>query len=261
MKALFTCVLLLLPLTLAAQIKYTDIQPDTLIADTNDIPGLYMLDLDGDGYTDFFVMHVFYPVPVYVLTVHTEYSTIHELLLDANDRIAALPPGTFIADSSQQWRCTANGGGSAGMFFSRAWFGTGDHYIGLRVRSNGAWHYGWLRAEVASDESSILLKDFAVETNGDTPVAAGATGVESVHRLFRPGDIDIIVEGRYVTVSLPTTASVDIAVYNIIGREQHTQTARSAQLTVNLSDLPRGLYFLRVATSYGTVVQRLALIP
>ncbi len=243
-----------------AQIRYTDIEPDTLIADTNDIPGQYKLDLDGDGRSDYFVMHFYYPIPVYVLSIYTEYNTAHEVLLDGENSVLALAAGEPIDDTRMNWHCSASGSQSDGMSFAASWFGSGDHYIGLRVRAGEVWHYGWLRAEVAADQSSILLKDFAVHTQADTPIKAGETGMVAVHRLLAPADIDIAVKGGFVTVLLPFDIPAEITVHDIIGRERFSHRTQGMQFTMNLSGIPQGVYFLRVNFPGQTIVKRVALL-
>jgi len=88
---------------------------------------------------------------------------------------------------------------------------------------------------------------------------AGATGVVIVHSVLSPEDIGIAVEGRFVTVSLPRLTTAEIHVYNIIGRTQYARSTHGSRVVLDLSDIPRGVYFLRIATSFGTVVRRLAL--
>jgi hypothetical protein len=248
--------LLLLPSVLSAQIIYTDITPDTLIADVNDVPGQYRLDLNRDGDSDYFFMHIFFPIPVYVLSIHTEFRTAHEILLAPNSKVEALDHLTPINETAGKWYCTTDGTGSSGMSFANEWIGTSDNYIGLRLFRNGGWYYGWLRATVLENETGIILKDYAVQTQRDTPILAGDAGTQRIDAQPTPEHYSIEFRGRSLTVTLDKTLMVRASVYDAMGREKIHRHDRCTSMTLDLSTLSAGVYFLRLYTDRDMTVKR-----
>ena len=216
-SAAVTLLLLLLPVAVSSQIIYTDISPDTLIADNNTAPGQYELDLDSDGGIDYFFMHFFLPVPVYVLSIYTEYHTSHEILVNGNSKVIAHDRLAPIADASGDWICTVDGNNSSGMSFASEWMGNGDRYIGLRLFHDGGWYYGWLRAAVAEDASGIILKEYAVQTQPDTPIMAGDPGTINIDQATDPMHYHIKIHDRFITVTLDMPRMLNASVYDIMG--------------------------------------------
>lgn len=250
---------MLFPLTVSAQILYTDISPDTLLADDNITPGQYQLDLDSDGSVDFFFMHFFYPVPVYVLSIYTQYNQPHEILVDMDNRVTALERGDPIDESRTTWLCTAEGGQSAGLSFASGWRGTGDRFIGLRVFDGQGWRYGWLQAQLPADESWILLKAYAVQMTSGTTINAGDTGLNSVQQPPVSSRLRIRVDGRFVEVDAERPRMLNVTVYDVIGNARLQRNTFGDRMSVDLSALPQGVYFLRAHDGREVSIQRLML--
>jgi len=54
-------------------------------------------------------------------------------------------------------------------FSGGEWNGVTDMFAGVRLFSDGAYHYGWLRLNI-DEATGILLKDYAFESNPETPI-------------------------------------------------------------------------------------------
>ncbi len=251
--------MLLLTTALSAQVQYTDIEPDTLIADNNVAPGQYELDLDGDGSVDFFFMHFYYPVPVYVLSIYTQYFQTHEILTTMDSKVAALERLEQIDESRNFWTCTAQGGQSTGLSFADEWRGSEDRFIGLRVFDGQHWKYGWVQAAVAADESSITLRGYAVQMSADTPIIAGETGVSAVAGRTEPAAPRIVVEGRTVSIDAGLPGRLHASIHDILGKPRMQRSIDGTRLSLDLSPLSDGIYFLRVLSGGRETIRRVSL--
>lgn len=60
----------------------------------------------------------------------------------------------------------------------------------------------------------------------------------------------------YINVDLGTEADVEISIMNIIGREVNKVTTKSSQITIDISNLQKGTYFLSIKMGNNVLVKR-----
>jgi len=169
-----------------AQIIYTDVNPDVSI---NTNGGVYALDLNNDGITDF---NITYATTMFAGQTN-KFIRITPLGANkvGNDLSypypSALLPNTLIDASSFSWLSTANQ-----SLISRIWFqvprtgawiwqnrgnwnGASNKYVPLQLSHNSQKFYGWARLDAATNAVSFTVKDYAYNSIPNQPIRAGET--------------------------------------------------------------------------------------
>lgn len=209
--SLMASALLLTATSADAAIVYTDVSPDELV-----VNNLYDIDLDGDGAIDFTLFQSGSSYP--------GFSVINLAVIagnaSSNLAVATFIPGTYgtysyafpaalsVGAPINDMQTFASSGplgffGSFGgfyMFSSGAFIGATDKYIGVQFDISGSLHYGWIRVDVASDVSNIVVKDFAYESVAGVGIAAG-DGISSAacDATLAPNSFAASVSGSSVT--------------------------------------------------------------
>ena len=169
-----------------AQIIYTDVNPDVTI---NTNGGVYALDLNNDGITDF---NITFSTALYAGQTN-KYITITPLGANkvgnnlSYPYPSALSLNTLIDNSSFTWLSTANQ-----SLISRIWFqvprtgawvwqnrgnwnGASNKYVPLQLNLNSQKFYGWARLDAATNAVSFTAKDYAYNSVPNRPIRAGET--------------------------------------------------------------------------------------
>lgn len=176
-----------------AQIFYTDVIPDTAV---NSNGGIYHLDLNNDGITDYDIKVNSASAGVCSHTTKTNYYTTilplnnNAVLDDANSYPKALNQNVVVksgstvwGNSSSQilykhyWSCTYNS-----VFHNYNWvshyvgnWSTGtDKYVGLKLKVGTNTYYGWLRMNPVGS-TSFTIKDYAYDSTPNHKILTGAT--------------------------------------------------------------------------------------
>lgn len=153
-----------------AQMVYTDIDPDTVLAFTG--PDDFLLDLNNDGIDDFNIIVTTMVTSFTTSSGVSSYTTYamkiyplneNEVLVNGGDA-EALFPGAWIDEDGDEY----------GIFTPDSAYVVGSNsiipkYIGLKLVNDGETYYGWMRLKnVLFDKYSIL--DYAIESTPDTPI-------------------------------------------------------------------------------------------
>jgi hypothetical protein len=64
---------------------------------------------------------------------------------------------------------------SGGKTFNGPWVGKQDKYLALRIRINGAVHYGWVRMSHSANEERLILTGYAYNSVAGEKIKAGQT--------------------------------------------------------------------------------------
>lgn len=188
-----------------AQIIYTDIDPDTIIAVD---AAFYELDLNADGTPDFTLTKRF--LASYNPTIYTTYggvfagsiqlNHIYGTAQGSNALLGEVSPYGFQYPFAMDLDDEICDGGAwlNGNYQSLAysygykliigtglysyvqlsgdgnWFGgQTDKYLGLKLQDEGNTYYGWLRMDVAADNIAFAIKDYAFQSIADSCIRAG----------------------------------------------------------------------------------------
>ena len=264
-----------------AQIDYTDIDPDVVLSADGD---QFDLDLDDNGTIDFSLRKVF--VSSYNPTIYTTFGNVYPGIIQQNhlygtawDNNAllgelspfgyqypfALEAGVVFCDME-----TWNKGGGQSLVYSYGyvlelgggateaftliddgfWFGgQTDNYLGLRLRKGSQNFTGWLRLDVAPDNQSCTIKDYAFYKIPGQCIATGQTSVPvSVEDL----DTQLQILQRQGILHIEATANTNLSglrwqVTDQLGRVvQRGQFEAAMTCDINITQLPDGMYILAI---------------
>lgn len=165
-----------------SQIVYHYIEPDMILEDIS----RYTLDLDGDGMNDYELIHDTnfgnWPVDWSQISVINHFNG-NQLVgtLDGHFHPKALAYNSHLFEGSKMWESfEANLVLNVQAFFDGNLHTYGhwqyinyDAFLGVRFQSQGAQHYGWIRLNVSSDATRIILRDYAYNATPDEPLFAG----------------------------------------------------------------------------------------
>jgi hypothetical protein len=191
----------------------------------------------------------------------------------------ALPSGVMVSGEAGSWLAHAVMFRTDWELIYGEWLGwTGYRYLGFRFMISGETHYGWARISGGVRR----LRDWAYESEPDTPILAGDNGMLTPVAL--PGLLSL-AEGAGPRVSVfPNPANpsatlrmfvaepgpVTLAIHDVMGRRVRTlwegTRDRGAHVVSwdGTDDAGRpvasGVYFARLATPSGDVVTRVVLV-
>ncbi|MBS1658227.1 MAG: T9SS type A sorting domain-containing protein [Bacteroidetes bacterium] len=164
-----------------AQIVYTDIDPDSVLDNTgySDYAQQFV-DLNNDGVFDFSIIS---------RIVSTSYDTNAGNVVGASglDGNKVLNYDGYL--ECKCWVFENNSGDSIGgnpylfwrsggllFYFSFQmdyWIDGFAHYMGVRLRHNGNYYYGWIRLKILSGGNPTKVKDYAYNLAPNEPITSG----------------------------------------------------------------------------------------
>lgn len=234
-----------------AQITYTNITDTTV--DTH--KGTYDLDLDQDGSSDFRITQ-------YLDTGST--GLVDAIFIAPYDSISArsmgelqngfsypfkLVPGDSIgADELWNGNTETNVGYLVYQFDGTPypnsnWKGpVTDGFMGLRILKTDGLHYGWVRLNVAADNRSFTVKDFAYNTVVNEGLLAAEPTLSAVEQMLEL--ISIGQSGTELRLMKPSEfGEVGVSVFSIDGRQLAEFNWNDDQLVHDLNE--GGAYVLQ----------------
>jgi hypothetical protein len=267
--------------TISAQVVYTDINPDQVLTTTTNP---YILDFNNDAVPDI-------GFGMFEGVINTTYGGL-PVTVDYIGGGAFF--GTF-ANSSNGWMGVygsngmapigLNNGssiGSQGMFsnddssgilggkadvalggFPYGTFQSGDFigqekFLGVRFDVAGAIHYGWVRVEIASNFSSMTIKDYAYEATAGVAINAGDVGGGNSVGIDNLSN-DIIIRNLYnkLNIELVNADNASISLVNLAGQIVINDQMNSNVKEINMNDLTTGVYMVNVTTDKGSITKKI----
>jgi hypothetical protein len=244
--------------TVNAQIAYTDVNPDVTI---NTNGGVYALDLNNDGITDFNIIFA-----TLIFSGQTN-KYINITPLGANkvgtDYVypSALPLNTLIDDSSFTWLSNTQ------PLISRIWFqiprtggwiwqyrgnwnGVSDKYVPLQLDLSSQKFYGWARLDAAIGTPSFTVKDYAYNSIPNQPILAGQTTTTGIKENSFASSIKLFPNpaDNHFTIDLGSSnKKVEVTITNITGKVVYTTIATDTQrVEINTNDFAEGIYVVQI---------------
>lgn len=240
-----------------AQIIYHDVNPDIDI--TKGHPAF--LDLNNDGKNDFKFFYTETGMSRYSST--TNYASSYWVkslgknqvlakINGANREPAGLVAGAKI-DSNELWG-SASGEpmyyrrGSFTSHQSRAWQGgewdvPGDRYLGIRLKMNDGYHYGWIRLTTGE-----TIRDYAYQNSPNVSILAGdslqiVSGIDATN----PLQVIVFADDRSIHVNLPKELfGSEVLLFDEMGILRETVLQSNSENIFESSNLSRGIYFVRI---------------
>ncbi|MCS6992135.1 MAG: T9SS type A sorting domain-containing protein [Chitinophagales bacterium] len=264
----------------AAQVIYQDIDPDIVL----EIGQSAALDLNGDGITDFKFRVTTYGTGWYFVGLAPQPPLLtnvnafagYTLDLGATPSIYAFPLQLDfgqVIDDNLPWITLADMAwvssnilyyfyaGMVSNYYGNIlgqWSNATDKFLGLRFSLNGInMHYAWVRCDVNTDGTQLVLKDYAYNASADLPIVAGWATSDVNKDLKGACTLWRSSEKLYVQLSSGFKAPAALQVYDLWGRLS-IQKILSQQITeLVLTRLSAGVYVARVVDAEGAVLAHL----
>jgi len=231
-----------------AQIIYTDINPDTVLA----IGGSFDLDLDVDGLADFhyaITNDTIYPM-IDISVLHDSSYVANYIVdgcglaipLSLNDSIAYAPYFTYRPEGYLIAFFGPSYCNHSGLFA-----GTEDKYMGFWIIRNGQNCYGWMRMDVSSDATRMRLKDYGYSCTG---ILAGQI-INKIDDKTLESKIIVQRDGNHIIIK-PTynLEIIDASLINLTSRTSQLQVINN-EVRIDNSNYAPGIYVVRLNTPEG----------
>ncbi len=275
--SIFIITVMLFSASANAQIVYTDVNPDVTY---NTNGGVYALDLNNDGITDFNITFT-------TSTINAgtnRYIRITPLGANkvGNDLSypypSALSLNTLIDSSSFTWLGTANQhlisrirfqppqGGAPVWQFRGNWNGASNKYIPLQLDLSSQKYYGWARLDAAANAISFTVKDYAYNTVPNQSILAGQTTTTGINENSFASAINIFPNPATdkLTINLGgNNEKIEVTIADITGKiiyktvGTNPDSYRDEKIEVNTSDFAAGIYVVQIQSAEFTAMKKL----
>jgi hypothetical protein len=267
-----------------AQIVYTDLVPDGIAEDTEDINDTLAVgprvDFDGDGDIEiifgedtgrFYTVGASVGAPegpdemVGLIATLVPFGTglyaypiamnAGAMVQDGADLITGYPLFTFTFTGSDP----------------NLWVGAGDAYVGVKFQLDDGQHFGWIRCEMPTN-GRLIIKDFAYESAVNTPIAAGDVGTATEPGALPEGYLfglpspHPVVGTSTFEIAVGATEQVRVEVIDVRGRVVATlhddilPANVRRQVILNSDGLAGGVYVVRLTGESFTSTRRVAIV-
>ena len=253
----FIVTALMLSVSANAQIVYTDVNPDTTIANR-----IYHLDLNNDGTTDdsitLFVSRPYIgecrgsKVSIFAINGNAVSSSTYPLAMNINDTISSALTWSASGDLRyiQSGDPTSCPNDTLGY-----WTNAIDYYLGLKLIVGTYTYYGWLRMQITVDPlyASGIIKDYAYNSIPNQPILAGQASVTGITENISASSISLYPNPatNHLTIELPNVKDkVEVTITDITGKIIYTTIAEEThKIEVNTQDFNEGIYFVQIQTA------------
>jgi hypothetical protein len=205
-----------------AQIVYTDVNPDTTIANR-----IYYLDLNNDGTTDdsitLFVSRPYIgecrgsKVSIFAINGNAVAGSTYPLAMNINDTISSALAWSASGDLRyvQSGDPTSCPNDTLGY-----WTNAIDYYLGLKLIVGTYTYYGWLRMQITVDPlyASGTIKDYAYNSIPNQSILAGQTSVTGITENISASSISLYPNPatNHLTIELPNVKEkVEVTITDI----------------------------------------------
>ncbi|MFZ1609498.1 MAG: T9SS type A sorting domain-containing protein [Chitinophagales bacterium] len=269
--------------SLQGQVIYTDIDPDIILSNNNDF---YAIDLEGNGtldaaflkesftiYSSFYQVYNFYEriwagpaisanfLAASIRTLSGSYGgsfhRYYPYALEENDVIAPL---NFDFQNWGVQRMAWEDKNYLGIGHGGLWFPEKiEHYIGVRFIDNDSlYHHGWIRCSVIDSGRTLIIHDYAYESQPNHPIAAGSletyVAIENNNPLY-----SIYSFGNTIYYHLPSEdIGSEIAVFDVAGRIIYSGNITETYSSIS-PDCSAGIYVVRITTSTQSITRKVSL--
>ncbi|KAB2814868.1 hypothetical protein [Phaeocystidibacter luteus] len=227
------------------QIVYTDIADTTI--DTH--KGYYDLDMDNDGSPDFRIQQYLDTGSTGLIDaiMVTPFDSLYGRTMGELENGFSYPfrlvPGDSIGLSSEWQGNTDEQRGylvfqyNGTPYPNSNWKGpVNNGYLGLRIFKNTGFHFGWVRLDIAADNRSFIVKDFAYNSTGNEGMLAAEPTISIVERMLE--DLTVGQSGTTLYLEKPESyGAIELRVLSMDGREMLTDTWVDTYQELSVSEL------------------------
>ena len=271
-----------------AEVVYTNVEPDVVLDENFEA---YSLDIDNNSMFDFKLINRTFYFGGYWTSGSINYIPYQrferQILSVYNGNIAAGKSVDFGSTSSELLRALPYAINFGNIIFNSLQFINDDqqllafkseisllgefgyyggywypeqlnHYLGIYfVDADEINHYGWIRCDVKDDGRALVIKDYAYETEPDYPIIAGdTTHYVNINTGENQIDATAYSFGKDIYVISKTFQSIEIKVYDLIGREINSSHMQNEMEIINMSKCASGVYLVKLIQGSSTVEKK-----
>lgn len=237
---------------ISAQISYTDIIPDTNLASVGPDWDPVGIDFDDDGTFEMETFDGLYFTLSLQDTPWTEYCKIWSVG-DENDGWDKVQPITENSQIDVDGNYQSLGDASMADWFGDTTFPLNqDAYIAVQIYLNGNTHYGWVRVQWNGTE--FIYKDYAYNTTPNEKINAGQ---QSLAITDYKNDLDVSYYPNPTKDIVQIISKKNIEEVHIIDLLGKTTELSISNNKVNISNLPKGIYFLHVRSNNKSAIKKI----
>lgn len=254
-----------------AEVIYTDVEPDILIHN----PGqMFILDINDDGIADFNFLFSTTHFAYFTYFGGINFYQLNAILaLPQNDNaIAAFTgsggayvypyaieegisigplTGNFSDQSIQtmayQFYAIIQSYFYYPIYLAGDWvFGETKKYVGLQLHANDSTYYGWLRLDVATNNRSFTVRDYAFETVAETAISTFIP--VAINQITPTLNCDIYANDNTVHINLNSNHyhNAFATIYDLSGRQILATELTIGNNSVLVNNVPAGMYIVNV---------------
>ncbi len=121
-----------------------------------------------------------------------------------------------------------------------------DHYIGVRfIDGETVRHYGWIRCDVLEEGRTLVLKEYAYNTENYHPVVAGdSTEIVGAENIQMESPFQIARTESGLLISSSTGNTYTLSIVNMTGESVYSETTNTSETLINSNIFTKGIYIL-----------------
>jgi hypothetical protein len=215
----------------------------------------YYIDFNGDGINEFFLSHANQGMQEisWVCEIYSGTNSNRNEVLVVDNRIPViLSEGELIDANLHDWYNSYNGMSTMAMYFEAGWVGSGFHFVGLRFKINGRYHYGWVRVSIPGNSSNITVKDMAYEDDPEIGIIISEPS-SVVSENLNESNPKIHIFGHLLIIESEEDSRCEF--YNLIGSKIKDFELKEQTNYINLDEFNTGIYFLTLKSSGNTITK------
>ncbi|MBK6858971.1 MAG: T9SS type A sorting domain-containing protein [Saprospiraceae bacterium] len=249
-----------------AQIVYTDVNPDTSIANSGPYYGFYYLDLNNDGTSDDSISYRVSGrgaigacgtrrVSISVLNGNAVAGSTYPLAMNLNDTISSALAWSASGDLRH---IQFSGPICTTIDTFGNWTNSIDNYLGLKLIVGTNTYFGWLRMQVNvttnGNTASGIIKDYAYNSTPNQFILAGDTGTGPTRIIETIASSSINLYPNPATDKLTialesNNRKIEVTIADITGKIIYSTTASETQkIEVNTKYFAEGIYIVQIQT-------------
>lgn len=266
----FSAIFALLKSDIEAQVIYTDVDPDIILSET---PQGIWLDIDENGSDDIGLQNYSFTTYSFSLQETHTFQFLLVIRYDEQNAIAGITnldsncfpyalPDEELINSTLSWQnCQTqflafkrlHSGvfthtGSYENWYNSTISETIDHYLGVRfIDEFGGNHYGWIRCDVLDEGRTLVLKDYAYETQEEYPLVAGDTSHYVNNENFY-ASLEAVVYSfnKQLYINIIKPSEVRLFIWDITGNEILERSITSQYEVIPLNSYSTGTYLIEL---------------
>jgi len=261
---------------LLADVVYTDVEPDVVLDENNES---CILDIDNNGSIDFALLNRTFNIGGYWTSgsiYYIPFQQFERLLFSVyNGNNVAGKSINYGTPSSELFRAIPYAISAGDIIFEAMSFQNNDqqllalrtfisiigefyyyggdwypeqfdHYLGIHFKdTEEITHYGWIRCDVKDEGRTLVIKEYAYETEPDYPIVAGdTTHYVDINNIQNSIDASVYGFGRDIYILTETFQNTEVVIYDLYGKQIISEVLQSKSESISMTNYPAGIYLV-----------------